>query len=285
LTAAPKGYFTAFDIPIVRGRDFDIGERTHASIDDGTRPLTTDAVIIGNDLARQLWGSANPVGRRLTMPLSESATSTPMVVVGVIDEAAAGPSEVHDQIRVYVPYAPMNTGVIARTAGPALPMLDAIRKAVTTGAPQLSIFRAETMAQREAQFRRNVLRASAFAAGGGLLALLLSAIGLYAVISLLVGQRTREIGIRTALGARRGQVVRMFFAKGLALSAIGLLLGLPLSIIVTRLIATSLNWPLTSSPLLGAAIGTAVLAVASLAVWIPSRRASTIDPVLALRTD
>jgi ABC-type antimicrobial peptide transport system permease subunit len=77
----------------------------------------------------------------------------------------------------------------------------------------------------------------------------------------------------------------MFFAKGLALSALGLGLGLPLSMIVTRLIATTLNWPLASSPLLGVAIGAVVLVVASVAVWIPARRASTIDPIVALRTD
>jgi putative ABC transport system permease protein len=149
----------------------------------------------------------------------------------------------------------------------------------------MPIVRAETMEQRQAEFRRGVLRASSAAAGGGLLALLLSAIGLYAVVSFAVGQRTREIGIRTALGQQRGQIVRMFFVKGLGLSAFGLILGLPLSIIVTRLIVTNLNWPLTSSPLLGLAIGVVVLAVASLAVWIPARRASTIDPLVALRTE
>ena len=117
------------------------------------------------------------------------------------------------------------------------------------------------------------------------IALLLSAIGLYAVVSFAVAQRTREIGIRTALGAQRGQVVRMFFANGLGLSALGLVLGLPLSMIATRLIATTLNWPLASSPLLGVAIGAVVLVVASIAVWIPARRASTIDPIVALRTE
>jgi ABC-type antimicrobial peptide transport system permease subunit len=113
----------------------------------------------------------------------------------------------------------------------------------------------------------------------------LSAIGLYAVVSFAVGQRTREIGIRTALGAQGGQVVRMFFANGLALSAIGLILGLPLSILATRWIDTTLNWRLASSPLVGGAIGAVVLVVASVAVWIPARRASTIDPMVALRTE
>jgi predicted permease len=284
LTAAPKGFFNAFEIQIVRGRDFDAGEYAHAS-DDPTRPLAAGAVVIGGDLARRLWRDADPLGRRLTMALPEGSAPPPMVVVGVVDEAAAGPSEVDNRFRVYVPYSTLNTGVIARTAGPALPMLNAMRTAVMAEAPQMPVSRAQTMKQREAESRRNLLRASGAAAGGGLLALLLSAIGLYAVVSLVVGQRTREIGIRTALGAPRGRVVRMFFAKGLALSAIGLVLGLPLSMAATRLIDTALNWPLARSPLLGVAIGTVVLVVASVAAWIPARRASTIDPIVALRTE
>jgi len=117
------------------------------------------------------------------------------------------------------------------------------------------------------------------------LTLLLTAIGLYGALALAVGQRTREIGIRTALGAQRSTVVRMFFTKGLALSALGLLLGLPLSMVATRIIAQTLNWPMSSSPVIGVVIGGVVVGVASLAAWIPARRASTIDPILALRTD
>jgi len=284
LTAAPQGYFNAFEIPIIRGRGFDAAEYARTS-DDPLRPLSTDAVIIGSDLARRLWRDANPLGRRLVMPRSTGSAQTPMRVVGVVDEAVAGPSEINNQVRVYVPYATVYTGVVARTNGPATPMLNAMRTLAVAEAPQLPIIRVETMEQREARFRRDVLRTSAAVAAGGLLALLLSAIGLYAVVSFVVGQSTREIGIRTALGAPRGQVVRMYFAKGLALSAIGLALGLPLGMIVTRAIATTLNWPLTSSPLLGAAIGAVVLVVASVAVWIPSRRASTIDPILGLRAE
>jgi ABC-type antimicrobial peptide transport system permease subunit len=149
----------------------------------------------------------------------------------------------------------------------------------------MPVHRAQTLEQREAEARRYALRATWAVAGGGVLALLLSAVGLYAVVSFAVGQRTREIGIRTALGAQSRQVVRMFFVNGLALSAFGLLLGVPLTMLATRVIESKLNWPLTSSPLLGVAVALLVFVVASIAVWIPARRASTIDPVLALRTE
>jgi hypothetical protein len=284
LTAAPPGYFDAFEIPIVLGRGFDADETAHP-VQDPLRPLSVDAVIVGSDLARRLWGEATPLGRRLVMAVGEISAVAPMVVVGVVHEPAATASEAPGQVRVYVPYSSMDTGVIARTAGPAQPLLDAMRAAVVAEAPQMPVVRVQTMEQREAGFRRKVLRAGGAAAGGGLLALLLSAIGLYAVVSLMVGQRARDIGIRTALGAPRGRVVWTFFAGGLALSAIGLVLGLPLSMIVTRQVARALSWPLTSSPLLGIAIGTMVLVVASVAAWIPARRASTIDPLVSLRAE
>jgi predicted lysophospholipase L1 biosynthesis ABC-type transport system permease subunit len=211
--------------------------------------------------------------------------SADLVVIGVVDQATAGPVVGNDLIRVYVPYSPVNDGVIARTAGPALPLLTDMRKVVAAATPQMPIVSAQTLEQRDAAARREALRISSALAGAGLLALLLSAVGLYAVVSFAVGQRTREIGIRTALGAQSGQVIRMFFGNGLALSALGLILGLPLSIIATRMIASALNWPLARSPMIGVAIAAFVLAVASAAVWIPARRASMIDPNEALRTE
>jgi predicted permease len=283
LEAAPDGYFNAYEIPIVRGRDFDASEHAHKS-DDPMKPLDVDAVIIGTDLAHKFWGDANPIGRRLEIAGSGS-TIDAVTVVGIVDEAAAGPSEENGFIRLFVPYSTMNTGVIARTSGPAQPLLDDMRKSAAEAAPRLPITRVETMAQREAIAHHNMMFMSSGIAIAGLLALLLSAIGLYAVVSFMVSQRTREIGIRTVLGAQQSQVVRMFFGKGLSLSATGLILGLPLSIIATRIIIARLHWPMTRSPLIGVAIAVVVLVVASVAVWIPSRRASAIDPLVALRTE
>lgn len=280
LVAAPRGYFDAVGVSVVRGRDF-AGAEYDDPYGDPMRAPSYDVVIIASDLARRLWGDADPIGRRLTMALS--APSKPMVVVGVVDAVAAGPSEAGGQTRVFVPYAPLYTGVIARTASPALPMLNTLRAVVAAEAPQMPIVRVQTVAQREAEFRRDVLRASGAAAGGGLLALMLSAIGLYAVVSFVVGQRTREIGIRTALGSPRGRVVGMFFGRGMVLSALGIVLGVPLSVVVTRVVAGVLHWPVGSAPVVGVAIAGVVLVVAALAVWVPARRASGVEAVVALR--
>jgi predicted permease len=284
LTAAPESYFEAFEIPLVRGRDFTTSERVH-SPGEGMDGGAYETVIIGSDLAEGLWPGADPLGRRLTKRTSAGSGSADLVVVGVVDEVAAGPAVGNDRVRLYVPYAPINDGVIARTFGPALPLLNDMRRVVAAEAPQLPITSAQTLEQRDAAARREVLRISSAVAGGGLLALLLSAIGLYAVVSLAVVQRTREIGIRTALGAQSGQVIRMFFRSGLVLSALGLILGLPLSIMATRVIAGMVNLPIASSPMIGVATGAVVLAVASAAVWIPAHRASSIDPNEALRTE
>jgi predicted permease len=284
LTAAPKRFFDAFEIRIVRGRDFTEAEYAKASNDPMKAP-SFESVIIGSDLARRLWRGANPIGRRLMLPAPSGSSSAAMVVVGVVDEVTAGPSDVDNVTRVYVPYAAINSGVIARTIGPALPMLNTMRPLIAAEALQMPINRAQTMEQREAQLRREIVRTSSAVAGAGILALLLSAIGLYAVVSFAVAQRTREIGIRTALGAPGGRVVRSFFTNGLALSVAGLVLGLPLSMIATRLISTTLNLPVTSSPLIGVVIGALVLVVASFAVWIPARRASAVDPIVALRAE
>ena len=282
LTAAPRGFFSSFDIPIVRGRDFDATEYAHTS-NDGMVRAQYSAAVIGTDLARRLFGDANPVGRRLVMPVKDPGA--PIVVVGVVDEPDGAAGDVNGPIRVYVPYSTMNTGVIVRTAGPALPLLGTLRTVVAAEAPQLPVARVQTMKQREQEARRNMLRTGSAFAGGGVLALLLSAIGLYAVVSFGVGQRTREIGIRTALGAQRGQVIGMFFGRGLILSAMGLVIGIPLSMLVTRLIASTLRLSSTSSPLVAMGIVLVVLVVASVAVWIPARRASTINPILAIRSE
>lgn len=282
LTSAPQGFFSAFDIRIIRGRDFTPGEFVHTSRDGA--PPSFEVAIIGSDLARRLWGAADPIGRRLVQTVSGTPSSG-MMVVGVVDETAAGPSDVNGQVRIYVPYAAMTTGVIARTTGPALPLVQEIRRSVVTQAPEMPVVRVETRAQREAERRLKVRRVGFGVTAAGLVALLLSALSMYAVISYSVGQRTREIGIRAALGAGRSRIVGMFLGRGLALAAAGLLLGLPLSLAAIRAISAALTWPLATPPRLVVGVAAAVLVVIAAAVWGPARRAGAVDPATALQDD
>jgi ABC-type antimicrobial peptide transport system permease subunit len=115
--------------------------------------------------------------------------------------------------------------------------------------------------------------------------LLLASIGLYGVVALALGQRRRELGIRIALGARPSQVVRMLFASGLRLSVAGLVLGLPLSIIAMRLAAAEMVLPDINIAAVGAAVALGVIAVASIATWLPARHAATVPPLIALRAE
>ena len=281
LNAAPSGYFDIYGIPIVRGRDFDPSERVPAP-GQGALLGYFQAVIIGSDLAQHLWGDADPIGRRFRVALPGSESQAPLVVVGIVDPAVAGAARVNGRIRAFVPYHPLYSGVTARTTAPAAAMLNELRRAVSAAAPQMPITRAQTVAQEESDMRRNLLIASAAAAGGGVIALLLSGFGLYAVVSFMVRQRTREIGIRIALGEVPKAVVQRFFTTGLVLSILGVLGGLPLSVAATRLLADALRLPIGTSWVLVVGIGLAIIAISAVAVWLPARRASSVPPSLAL---
>ena len=292
--AAPAGYFPLMGISIVRGRDFDAAERSAtrgqgAGIDEG-------AIIIGSGLARRLWGGADPIGRRL-VSVGRNLRGVPtFTIVGVVDDATTGARD--QERRVPLSRAPMTsceptsractrpvTSSSARTVRPNS-CCPTIRAAAADEAPALPIVAARTLAAVEASERRSVVTAISAAGGTGALALLLSAIGLYAVVAFAVGQRVREIGIRTALGAESRQVVRLFVRRGLRLCLVGLVIGLALGIGGVRVIsAVEGNEPPTGTLGLAALVAVFVIGVALLASWIPARRAARIDPLEALRVE
>jgi putative ABC transport system permease protein len=264
---APAGYFDLLEIPVLRGREFIAAERHPDS----------RAIVISTDLAAKLWGPADPIGRRL---LRDTAVFT---VVGVVDEGQAGRSEDGNTVRIFVPVARFGESILVRTRLPAEAMIPTLRAVASAHQPPMPITSMRTLAAIEAETRAFMLRVNGVAAAGGLLALLLSAISLYAVVAFAVRQRTREIGIRTALGANRTQVVRMFFLRGVQLSVVGMFIGLPLSLIGLRIIGTEVGLPESGMPMVAALIATSVITVAALATWIPARRAAGVDPLTALR--
>ena len=272
--AAPAGYFPLMGIPIVRGRDFDRAQRESPA-----------SIVIGTSTANRLWPGGDPVGKRL-ISFSPARRGSQFTVIGVVDDSRAGGRDNGDEIRVFVPDVRVTGHFLIRTQAPAQPMLPVIRSLAVAEAPDLPIVSARTLEAIESSQRTSLTRALAGITGTGAVALFLSAIGLYAVVAFAVRQRVREIGIRTALGADGQQVVGWFVMRGIKLSVAGMAVGLSLSVVVVRLIAVLQSDDPPSGILgLAAVIACLAIAVALIATWIPARRAATIDPLLALRTE
>ena len=274
----PPGYFDVLDIPLARGREF---------LPDDVR-ASPAPVIIGSDLAEDLWGSANPIGRRFIR--ARQGREDERVVIGVFDADRAGRMDERFGQVVFVPLNDAIRGhlvgtLYVRTRTPAEPLIPTLRALARDEAPRVPLRTIETMASRDARARAGNRQLSGMGGAGGVLALLLSAIGLYAVVAFAVAQRTREIGIRLALGARQLQVISIFLRTGFKLSLIGLVIGLPIGFVAVRLLIRLLETELAHLSWLAAGVGILVIAVAALATWFPARRAAMVDPLIALRSE
>ena len=273
------GLFAQRDVRLLLGRDVALTDTNAADA----------PVVIGSQLARRLWGESAPIGRVLLSPRSAEADvdTSRLVVVGVFEQPAA--MGVDDIIRVYTAHEARwrRDALVIRTHGPAEPFLPQLRSAIRDLAPGLPVSEVKTQAQRDAEERVIALKISVLAAAAAALALLLASLGLYGVVSLAVRQRTREIGIRIAIGAAPSRVARMFLASGLRIGVVALLIGLPVCVVGLHLALTSnqLIAPELNPWHIGAGITLILLAVVAAASWIPARRATTVDPAATLRVE
>jgi predicted permease len=273
---------------------FRIGVRAGRGItaaDDAGAP----AVALVNAAAERLFFSAGPaLGRRLEgMPQSAAETTSggrPITVVGLLPDVRQRDVTIPAYPEVWLPLAQQEDGdshfyVSARTGGNAEALARAVRGAVAALAPELQPRRISTMdavVRQTLAPQRYVLGAlGSFAA----LALVLAALGLYAVMSYLTAARTREIGVRMALGARPGQVLRMVLRDGLRLAVAGAALGLPAAYASSRVMARFLYEVDPRDALVFLAAPTVLALAALIAAYIPARRATQVDPVTALRAD
>lgn len=279
-TVAP-GYFAVMAIPLVMGRELEAAD-TVARAADGAAELP---VVIGAGLARTLWPGVTPIGRRL-QPGAEAAGADPsLVVVGVVEQQAAAQDDVH---RVYLPPTGPQLGeslsLLIRGSGDAERVVRAVRGAAREEAPGLTVVDLRSMAELEAEVRQGYTVAALVLGGGGLLALLLAVIGLYAVTAFAVGQRIREIAVRMAVGARAPQIVGTFVREGLRLSLIGMMVGLPLSLLALRALQADFLPAVAMEPVIAvAALGAMTVALAG--SWLPARRAARVDPASILRRE
>jgi predicted permease len=273
---APPGWFSLLDVPIMLGRDVSLADTAERRW----------PVVVGSDLARMLWGNAHPIGQTLESPGSRD--SIELTVVGVYD-AAHATTRGKQVMRVFTAHGRewRRDALLIRTRGAAEPFMPELRRLIRDRAPGLPVTSMRTLANVGDAERRDTLIISALVGAGGALALLLASLGLYGVIALAVRQRTREIGIRIALGAKPLRVARMFLASGVRLGGLALAIGLPLSMVMLKLMLSQaeLLAPKVNSWLVGAGVAVSLLAVAAAATWIPARRASLVDPASTLRTE
>ena len=282
------GHFDVMGKRIIVGRDFTDTDRTPPI--DPTYIGNDIPVIIGSDLAGDLWPHANPVGRRLQSAPDPARGGPPLTVVGVLE-----PRPRSDIIAKYEPYdvffppdsarAASSLAMTIRTRGDGRPLIPTIRQVVQGGTSRLVITDARTVADLNLEALDDINLAATSLGTAGLMTLFLAAIGLYAVVSFAVGQRTSEIAVRMAVGASERRIVGTFIGEGVKLGIIGLVVGLPVSLIGLRMLSSTFSGP--PVPIAGIAVvaGVGVLAVALAATWVPARRAAGVDPARVLRRD
>ncbi|HMJ82041.1 MAG TPA: ADOP family duplicated permease, partial [Vicinamibacterales bacterium] len=272
------GHFRTLGIPLVVGRDFDARDRAEG----------TAVVIVNETLARRFWPGENPIGKRLRELTDRGAPRPWFEVVGVARDSKYATVGEDPKPFMYRPmaqdYTPAGT-VMVKTRGNAADALPLVRAAVADIDPNMALFSVMTLDSATSISLLPVKVAATVAGTLGVLALILGAIGLYGVMSYLVRQRTREIGIRMALGAERGTVVGLVTGHGMRWTGIGLVVGLAASFAVAKLIGGFLYGVGPADPTAFVGIALLLIGTAYVACYIPARRASRIDPLVALREE
>ena len=269
-------YFSTMGIPLVAGREFN----------DSDAAGSPKVAIINEAMAKYFFGDSNPIGRRFGQG---GSSPTDIEIVGVARDARSQALREKPGRFVYIPYR-QDEGVTfltfyVRAAGDPSAATTAIRQTVQRLDPNLPIYDIRTMEAQVAESLFVERMVAALSVAFGVLATLLAAIGLYGVMSYAVTRRTREIGIRMALGAERGGVRLLVLKEVAVLSALGVVIGLAGAFYATRRIEAQLFGIAPGDPLTLAGAIVLLLAVALAAGWFPARRATNIDPMLALRSE
>ena len=274
--AIGPGYFNTMGIPIVRGRDFT----------DQDKADSKDLVVISEKTAQHFWPGQDPIGKRLK-PGSSTSKSEWREVIGIVKDVRQNDLIAPPKMQMYFTYRQLKdiaaNALVVRTTIEPMILAGSVRNAIWSVDKDQTVADINTMdhivAAAVARQRFSMVLLGVFAA----LALLLASVGIYGVMSYSVAQRTREIGIRMALGARRADVLQMTVRQGLKLVGAGMILGLGAAFLLTRVMATLLYGISATDPMTFIGISVVLLAVAILASYVPALRATKVDPITALR--
>ncbi|HEX8651886.1 MAG TPA: ABC transporter permease [Pyrinomonadaceae bacterium] len=268
----PK-HFETLQTPLLAGRDF-------SWRDDQSAPAV---IIVNETLAERYWPGESAIGHRLRV----GDEKTPYrEVVGVARDSKYRSIGENPKPYMYLPvlqnYRPALT-LVARTAGDPAALVGGVRREVQALDPRLPIYDIKTMKEHMTYALWAIQMGASLSTAFGLLALLLAATGLYSVMAYMVSQRTREIGIRMALGAQKGDVLKMVTRQGMTLALVGVGLGLIVASVATRILSSLLYGVSATDLVIFVGIPMLLATVALLACYIPARKATKVDPMVALR--
>ena len=265
------GYFATFDVPLVGGRDFSDADRKQAA----------PVAIVNESMRRTFWPAENPVGSTFS-----DGAPVPYTVVGVARDTKYRSLREKPRMVLYLPIAQSyssSANLVVRTALPASQIVDGMRAQLRSIDPALPLYNVRTLAEHvDRSLYVDRLRANLIGTLA-LLALALAAVGIYAVLSYTIAERTREVGVRLALGAQPSAVLRMLLVAGARIAVIGIVVGVALSASLARLVAAQLYGVSALDPVTLAAACAVLLFVALAASFLPAWRATRIDPIAALR--
>ena len=268
------GYLDLMGIPLLAGRQFTEQDDARSS----------RVAIINETFARQGWPNQNPVGKFFKNGLGDP----PVTVIGVVRDAKGAHLFQETTCFAYYPlwqkYKGEMTLHLRAVTKPEL-LIAAVRQEIRAIDPKLPVYNVKTLEQYRRDHLFNERLRATLIGGFGLLALALASLGLYGVLSYSVAQRTQEIGVRMALGARTGDVLRLVVGDGIRLTAIGLALGLAGAFAAARVLKSMIYGVSPTDPLTFIVITLLLTFVALLACWIPARRATKVDPLVALRCE
>ncbi len=270
------GYFKTLDVPILNGRDF------RTTDGDGAPKVA----IINEKFSRKYFADGNAIGRHIGMG-GDPGTKLDIEVIGIVRDSKYESMRDEMPLEVFVPYTQVNfvNGMSAyiRTAREPEQIFSVVNRTVSGLDANLPVYRMKTL---EKQLENSLVTerlVASLSSAFGLLATLLAAIGLYGVMAYTVARRTREIGIRMALGAAGGHVIWLVMREVLVLVAVGIGIGLPVAYGLTRLVETQLYGIEPNDPLSIVLATLGIAFVALMAGYVPARRATRVDPILALR--